>query len=68
MPVNSYSSRYDTRRRNTSRRHEIVRSKVNEYYTMRIAGMRPDFDSVIKKVADEVGYAERTVKDILKCR
>ena len=53
-------------RKTTQRRHEIVREWFNHFYSMKVEGMLPDYDEVIRKVSETTGYSERTVKEILK--
>ena len=57
---------YESRKNNTDKRHNLVRQKVNEYYAQTIDGIRLDLDSVLRKVADDFGYSELTVKRIMK--
>ena len=59
-------SRSQKKRINTQRRHSRIREKFNEFYNLRIEGMRPDYDDVLQKTADYFFISERTVKNILK--
>ena len=56
------------KRSTTLRRHEIVRERFNSYYLKTYNGIKLDFDSVIVKVSEEMGYSERYVRDILNDR
>lgn len=54
------------RKENTEKRHLMLIDKFNETYSQRFEGMKLSLDDVIKKVANDFGYSERTVKNILK--
>lgn len=65
MPQQVHSATKNIRK-TTVKRHEIVRQKVNEYFTKTIDGIRLDFESIVAKVAEDTGYTPRYVRDILK--
>lgn len=56
------------KRKNTEKRYELIRSRFNETmsHVKEATGFHPDMDQVISKVAEEFGYSEVTVKQILK--
>lgn len=60
------SNRFEKRKENTQKRYAVVKQKVNELYSQTLHGIRLDYDGVIKKVAEDYGYSERTLKNILK--
>lgn len=55
-----------TRQIETQRRYSIIKIKFNEIYSQKVNGMRLNYDDVIEKVSQEVGFRPRTIKDILK--
>ena len=67
MPETTILELITTRRKsNTLHRFNIIHKRFDEYYSRTIEGIRLDYDSIIKKVSEDFGYTERTVKNILK--
>lgn len=62
----SAQNRYETRKANTARRHQLIRDRIDKIYAQRIEGIPLDYDRVIDRVASEYGLASTTVKEILK--
>ena len=55
-----------TRKTNLQRRYRTIQQRFDQLYAKRIEGMRPAYDCIIEKLANEFGYSERQIKKILK--
>jgi hypothetical protein len=54
------------RKKFISRRHEIIRKKYLELKAFNHHGIKLDIDQIIYKIAEEMGFSERTIREIIK--
>lgn len=54
------------RKDNTVYRYKLIRNKFSELYSLRVEGMRPNYDDVIGRVSETFGISICTVKRALK--
>lgn len=55
-----------SKRQSTLTRHNIVKQKVNQYLKIQHKGIPLNYEKIVEKVGEELGYSKRYVEVILK--
>ena len=50
----------------TKKRHEAVRQRQKELSALRLEGLKPSYQSILEKLAEEFFYDTQTIEYILK--
>lgn len=56
----------EARKKNAARRRQRINERFNEIYSQTIEGIRPDYDALIRHLANEFCVSKTTVKNALK--